>query len=73
MDLTGLLFLIFKLNGENTLGENIADNGGIREAYFAFQSRKANKTLPMEVVPQMENFTIEQIFFLSYAQVCACL
>ena len=51
------------LNGKLTLGENTADNGGIRLAYMALQNILAGKTLP----PQ-EGFTTDQRFFLSYGQ-----
>lgn len=49
-------------NGELTLGENIADHGGLKIAFQAF--RNATKDAPLGV----ENgFTPEQRFFLSYA------
>ena len=51
------------LNGKLTLGENTADNGGIRLALMALMNVLAGKTLP----PQF-GFTTEQRFFLSYGQ-----
>ena len=52
------------LNGRLTLGENIADLGGLAVAYAAFQKATAGK--PRKNV---DGYTPEQRFFLSYAQV----
>ena len=53
-------------NGKFTLGENIADHGGLRVSYTAFkktqQGRSEEKT---------DGFTPDQRFFLSYAGVWA--
>ena len=49
-------------NGRLTLGENLADHGGIMVAYQAFKNATASK--PLKTV---EGFTPEQRFFLSYA------
>lgn len=51
-----------KANGELTCGENIADHGGLKIAYQAFQN--ATKAAPL---PVKDGFTPEQRFFLSYA------
>ena len=53
-------------NGELTLGENLADHGGLNVAYLAFQN--ATKDAPLGVV---DGFTPEQRFFLAYATVWA--
>ncbi|KAA6339955.1 Neutral endopeptidase [termite gut metagenome] len=53
-------------NGKLTLGENIADYGGLQISYQAF--KKATKDKPLE---NKDNFTPEQRFFLSYANVWA--
>ncbi len=53
-----------KLNGRLTLGENTADNGGLRVAYMALQG--ALKRTPSG---KIEGFTPEQRFFLGFAQV----
>jgi putative endopeptidase len=53
-------------NGKFTLGENIADHGGLQISYQAF--KKATQTQPL---PVKEGFTPEQRFFLSYSNVWA--
>lgn len=53
-------------NGELTLGENIADHGGLQVAYQAFKN--ATKDAPLAVV---DGFTPEQRFFLAYSGVWA--
>ena len=53
-------------NGELTLGENLADHGGLDVAYLAFQN--ATKDAPLGVV---DGFTPEQRFFLAYATLWA--
>jgi predicted metalloendopeptidase len=54
-----------KLNGKLTLGENTADNGGMRLAWMALQDSLAKK--PLGVV---DGFTPEQRFFIGWAQIC---
>jgi len=51
-----------KVNGELTLGENIADNGGLQLSYRAFEAT------PAENKPPIDGFTPEQRFFLGWAQ-----
>lgn len=53
-------------NGELTLGENIADNGGLQIAFQAFHN--ATKESPLGTV---DGFTPEQRFYLAYANVWA--
>jgi putative endopeptidase len=55
-------------NGTFTLGENIADNGGINVSYVALQ--KAIEEGDIKGV--MDGFTPEQRFFIAYANVWAC-
>ena len=54
-------------NGEFTLGENIADNGGLNVSYTAFQKAKKDG----QIKGDMDGFTPEQRFFLAYAAVWA--
>lgn len=53
-------------NGKFTLGENIADHGGLQIAFEAFKDATANAPLPVK-----DGFTPEQRFFLAYANVWA--
>ncbi|MBV5283013.1 MAG: M13 family metallopeptidase [Paludibacter sp.] len=53
-------------NGKFTLGENIADHGGLQVSYQAFKT--ATKNAPLK---ELEGFTPEQRFFISYANVWA--
>uniref|UniRef100_A0A673XAU9 Neprilysin n=1 Tax=Salmo trutta TaxID=8032 RepID=A0A673XAU9_SALTR len=55
------------LNGNNTLGENIADNGGIRQSYQAYLNYvEKNGNEPL--LPGI-NLNHQQLFFLNFAQV----
>lgn len=54
-------------NGQFTLGENIADQGGLQVAFVAFQ--KAQKEKPQ--ADKIDGFTPEQRFFLGYSNVWA--
>ncbi|XP_026672366.1 neprilysin-4-like isoform X2 [Ceratina calcarata] len=56
------------VNGFNTQGENIADNGGIREAYRAYQ-RLRTRNVERQSLPGLVGYTQEQLFFLGFAQV----
>jgi endothelin-converting enzyme/putative endopeptidase len=51
------------LNGRLTLGENTADNGGVRIAYMAFED-----TIKGSKPPLRDGFTAEQRLFLGWAQ-----
>jgi predicted metalloendopeptidase len=53
-----------KLNGELTLGENIADLGGLKIAFEALKMQWAKTGKPAAI----DGFTPEQRFFLGYAQ-----
>ena len=55
-------------NGELTLGENIADNGGLHVSYLAMQNAMKKKQVNKK---EMDGFTPEQRFFLAYAAVWA--
>ncbi|XP_070505218.1 neprilysin-2-like [Chironomus tepperi] len=55
------------LDGVNTLGENIADNGGVRVAYQAYQ-KFVDKNGPEKKLPGLK-YTPNQLFWISGAQV----
>ena len=53
-------------NGRFTLGENIADHGGLRVAYTAFKNATVGQELPL-----IDGFTPDQRFYLAYAALWA--
>ncbi|MBO7610111.1 MAG: M13 family metallopeptidase [Muribaculaceae bacterium] len=53
-------------NGKFTMGENIADHGGLRVSYSAFKKTDQGKGNEL-----IDGFTPDQRFFLSYANVWA--
>jgi endothelin-converting enzyme/putative endopeptidase len=55
-----------KLNGKLTLGENTADNGGLRLAYVAFMEDAKRKNMDLEA--KQDEYTPMQHFFLAFAQ-----
>ncbi len=54
-----------RVNGQLTLGENLADLNGLRIAYTAFQRALAGQPR----APLVDGFTPEQRFFLGWAQI----
>ncbi|CAF0711924.1 unnamed protein product [Brachionus calyciflorus] len=55
------------VNGIQTQGENIADNGGIKQSFRAYK-KWAKKYGPEPILPGL-NFNQEQLFFINYGQV----
>jgi endothelin-converting enzyme len=55
------------LNGKLTLGENIADAGGLNAAFRAWKGRESVTGRPDAGLPGLEEFSNEQLFFLAYA------
>ena len=55
-----------KVNGKQTLGENIGDNGGLNIAFRALQNAMKEHTLGVK-----DGFTPEQRFFLSWGRIWA--
>lgn len=58
------------VNGKNTQGENIADNGCVRESYDAVFKDETTQHIAL---PALESFTPQQMFFVSYANVWCSL
>jgi putative endopeptidase len=52
-----------KINGQLTMGENVADLGGLMLAYMAWQNQTRGKKLHV-----IDGFTPEQRFFIGYGQ-----
>jgi endothelin-converting enzyme/putative endopeptidase len=54
------------VNGQLTLGENTADNGGLRLAYIALLADAKRKNLKLD--RKEDGYTLTQQFFLAFAQ-----
>ncbi len=55
-----------KVNGKLTLGENTADNGGIRLAYLAFLADAKRKGIDIDA--RQDGYTPAQQFFIAFGQ-----
>lgn len=53
------------VNGKLTLGENIADAGGVAAAFAAWKQRQ--QSIPDEDLPGLDFFSHDQLFFVFYA------
>ncbi|KAL8851976.1 MAG: hypothetical protein Q9221_003187 [Calogaya cf. arnoldii] len=52
------------VNGKLTLGENIADAGGLSAAFHAW--KEIEKKHPSQKLPGLQHFSKEQMFFITY-------
>ncbi|KAF9183886.1 hypothetical protein BGZ51_000793 [Haplosporangium sp. Z 767] len=61
------------VNGKLTLGENLADNGGLKRAYEAwfarFKSDPHGNKFKNHLLSGLEDFTREQLFYISFARI----
>jgi len=59
------------LNGIITQGENVADNGGVREGYRAYKNflKRSMEGKEEPKLPGLQKYTNDQLFFISFAQV----
>ncbi|KAI4463570.1 zinc metalloprotease family m13 neprilysin-related [Holotrichia oblita] len=56
------------VNGKMTLGENLADNGGLHHAFLAYKNyQNLHGTEPQ--LPGFEKFNDEQIFFIAFGSI----
>lgn len=58
------------VNGKLTLGENIADLGGVKQSYRAYKSWETRHEAPESMVPGLTN---DQLFFVAFGQVWCSL
>jgi len=63
-----LFKIIIFMTNDYTLGENIADNGGLKAAYRAYVKLLEEKRAQPNRLPAV-HLTTQQLFFVSFAQV----
>lgn len=59
---------LIQVNGVRTLKENIADHGGLEEAFLAYQLY-VQKNGQEPSLPGFEDFSWQQLFTLAFANV----
>ncbi|KAG1662540.1 Neprilysin-4 [Nymphon striatum] len=60
-------YVVKQVNGLRTVGENIADNGGVKQSFLAYK-KWVQKNGDEQLLPGL-GLTNYQLFFLNYAQV----
>lgn len=56
------------MKGKQTLGENIADNGGLKSSFYAYNELTKETSIDEPLLPGL-NFSHKQLFFIAFAQV----
>ena len=61
--------MLVQLNGRNTVGEDVSDAGGLKQAYKAYKLYEKQLGTPLERLPHVSEYTSEQLFFIAFANV----
>jgi len=60
----------YNVNGKHTLGENLADSGGLDRAYEAWKNSLENQPERAQernmLLPGLSDYSMEQLFFIAY-------
>lgn len=56
-------------NGNQTQGEDIADNGGIKAAFFAYKQWAKENPKSVQKLPGLTKYSAEQLFFVNFAHI----
>ncbi|RWS22176.1 peptidase family M13-like protein [Leptotrombidium deliense] len=59
-----------KVDGELTIGDNIADNGGLHQSFTAYRMYSSeNPEMNLRLPGNLKKYTPEQLFFISYGSI----